>query len=439
MKVLVIGSGGREHAICWHLSERGSGHEIYCAPGNVGIERHATLVPIAVDEIQALADFATDLQIDLTIVGPELPLSLGLVDEFRNRGLPVYGPSRSAAELEASKIFAKEFMQRHDVPTADFEIAHDAQEAKRAVEAIGLPLVMKADGLAAGKGVLIVRNQADLDEAMDLFYEQKRFGASGARVLVEPFIVGEEVSFMGFCDGQRFLPLATSKDYKRIGEGDVGANTGGMGAHSPSGIVDAEQSAEVLEKVMRATVAGMAAEGNPFIGILYAGLMMSEDGPKVLEFNVRLGDPEAQALLLRLDQDLGELLLAGARGDFGTNRLDFRQEAACCLVLAAEGYPESAVKGAAIQGLDAAAQQAGVEIFHAGTKAGETEGSFVVSGGRVLNVCATGRNLRTALKKAYDAAKEIRWPGLQIRSDIGKRVVEAESMLESGIFKLPKT
>ena len=439
MKVLVIGSGGREHAICWHLCERGTGHEIYCAPGNVGIAQHATLVPIAVDEIQELVAFATDLEIDLTIVGPELPLSLGIVDEFRNRGLHAYGPSRDASELESSKVFAKEFMKRHDIPTSDFEVVHDAKEALAAVKKIGLPLVMKADGLAAGKGVLIIREQVDLDEAMDLFFEQKRFGASGARILVEPFIVGEEVSFIGFCDSQRFLPLATSKDYKRIGEGDVGPNTGGMGAHSPSGIVSAEQSAQVLEDVMRATVAAMAAEDRPFTGVLYAGLMMTDDGPQVLEFNVRLGDPEAQALLLRLDQDLAELLLAGARGDFGTSRLEFRKEAAVCLVLAAEGYPGTPVKGATIQGLDTAARHQGVEVFHAGTKAGESEGEVVVSGGRVVNVCATGVSLRRALRRAYDAAADIHWQGMQVRPDIGRRVIEAKSVLESGIFKLPKT
>ncbi len=436
MKVLVIGSGGREHAMCWHLKERGQGHEVYCAPGNVGISQHATLVPIAVDEIQQLADFASDLDIELTIVGPELPLSLGIVDEFKNRGLPIYGPTRDAAELESSKVFAKEFMKRHGVPTADFEVAHDAQEAKAAVRKIGLPLVLKADGLAAGKGVLIIRDKSDLADAMELFFEQKRFGTAGARVLVEPFLEGEEVSFIGFSDGQRFLPLATSKDYKRIGEGDVGPNTGGMGAHSPSGIVSAEDSARVIDQVMRATVAGMAAEDRPFVGVLYGGLMMTADGPSVLEFNVRLGDPEAQPLLMRLDEDLGELLLAGARGDFGKARLDFRKEAAACLVLAAENYPDSPVKGAVIQGLDQASQHPDARIFHAGTKAGGGE-DIVVSGGRVLNVCALGQDLKAALKAAYAAAGEISWPGMQLRSDIGRRVLESKAVLESGIFKLP--
>ncbi|HVS63983.1 MAG TPA: phosphoribosylamine--glycine ligase [Thermoanaerobaculia bacterium] len=436
MKVLVIGGGGREHALCWHLRACSPEAEVYCAPGSDGIAQVADVVRIAADEVHELADLARDLKIDLTIVGPELPLSLGVVDEFQNRGLRIFGPRKAAAQLESSKVFAKEFMRRHGIPTADFEVVHDAEEACAAAARFGLPVVLKADGLAAGKGVLLAHTKAELDDAIAAFFEHRKFGAGGDRVVVEQFLQGEEVSFIGLSDGLRLLPLATAKDYKRIGEGDIGPNTGGMGAHSPSGVADASTAALVLERVMHATVAGMAAEDNPFVGFLYAGLMLTDDGPSVLEFNVRLGDPEAQALLLRLEDDLARLLLRGARGDFETTRLDFKKEAAACLVLAAEGYPESAVKGARISGLDVAATHEGVEIFHAGTA--KTETGWVVAGGRVLNVCASGRDLRHALRRAYDAARRIDWPGRQLRGDIGRRVLQAENIQHSGITSIPR-
>jgi phosphoribosylamine---glycine ligase len=434
MKVLVIGGGGREHALCWRLRKGSPGVELYCAPGSAGIAQVADVVPIATDEVHELADFARDLEIDLTVVGPELPLALGVVDEFQNRGLPIFGPRQSAAQLESSKVFAKEFMRRHDIPTGDFEVVHDAEQAREAAIRFGLPVVLKADGLAAGKGVLLVHDEDELDEGIAAFFEQRRFGASGDRVVVEEYLEGEEVSFIGLSDGKRLLPLATSKDYKRIGEGDVGPNTGGMGAHSPSGVADAETSALVLERVMRATIEGMAAEDNPFVGFLYAGVMLTEAGPRVLEFNVRLGDPEAQALLLRLEHDLAQVLLQGARGEFEVPRLRFRQEAAACLVLASEGYPGTPVKGAAIHGLEAARSLPGVEIFHAGT-ARTTEG-WAVAGGRVLNVCARGSDLRQALRRAYDAARLIEWPGRQLRGDIGRRVLQSERIEHSGLHKV---
>ena len=432
MRVLVVGSGGREHALCWHLRKHTPDAEVFCAPGNVGIAQHADLVPIAAEEIPSLAELAADLSIDLTIVGPELPLSFGIVDEFQARDLPIYGPSRNAAQLESSKVFAKQFMVRNDVPTAAFEVVHDAAEAKAAIKQIGIPCVMKADGLAAGKGVLILKSKADAAEATTAFFEERRFGASGDRVLVEPFLEGQEVSFIGFSDGQHLLPLATSKDYKRIGEGDTGLNTGGMGAHSPSGIVAAEQAADVLERVMNRTVAGMAAEGNPFVGVLYAGLMMTSDGPRVLEYNVRLGDPEAQALLMRVEHDLASLLLRGSNGDFQASRIGFSRAAAACIVLAAAGYPEGAEKGAIIEGLDDLDGRPETQVFHAGTK--EVDGQIVVGGGRVLNVCARGEGLRQALRNAYDAAALIRWPGMQMRRDIGRQVLEAPNIEHSGIM-----
>ena len=423
MKVLIVGAGGREHALCWKLRQSPLLEQLYCAPGNPGIAEYADVVPIPVDEITRLADFAADMKIDLTVIGPELPLVLGLADEFRSRGLLVFGPQRRAAELEGSKVFAKEFMGRHGVPTADFEIVHDAAQCRKAAARFGFPVVLKADGLAQGKGVVIPENAEELDAAVRMLFEDRRFGASADRVVVERFEAGEEVSFMALSDGERVLPLATSKDYKRIGEGDSGPNTGGMGAHSPSGLISAGESAAVLEKVVRPTIAGLREENRAFIGVLYAGLMLTPDGPKVLEFNVRFGDPEAQSLLLRIENDLLPVLAAGARGDFGAERLQFRKEAAACLVLAAAGYPDKPVKGEEIVGIEAARAVPGAHVFHAGTALRESV--LVSNGGRVLNVCATGPNLREALRAAYTAANEIQWPGKVLRRDIGKRVLES--------------
>jgi phosphoribosylamine--glycine ligase len=417
----VIGSGGREHALCRQLAQSPEIEALYCAPGNPGIARLAERVPIPPDEIQALADFASERAIDLTVVGPELPLSLGIVDEFRERGLTAFGPTRQAAELESSKVFAKEFMKRHGIRTAPFEVAHTADEARQAARRLGLPVVLKADGLAGGKGVLIVRRPAELEQGLAVLFGERRFGSAGDRVVVESCLSGEEVSMIALCDGRRLLPLAPSKDYKRIGEGDTGPNTGGMGSHSPSGVLDAEQATAILDGVLRPAVDGMAAENRPFQGVLYAGIMLTEEGPSVLEFNVRLGDPEAQCILLRLDDDLLPALVAGARGQFETERLHFRREAAACIVLASLGYPERPVTGDPIHGLEAAAVRPGVEIFHAGTA---LDGKNVVSaGGRVLNVCATGPDLAAALKSAYQAVGDIRWPNKVFRTDIGRRIL----------------
>ncbi|MEM9290367.1 MAG: phosphoribosylamine--glycine ligase [Acidobacteriota bacterium] len=423
MKVLVVGSGAREHALCWRLSQSPKLKQLYCAPGNPGIEAVADRVPIAVDEVHKLADFAADLKIDLTVVGPELPLSLGLADELQSRGLAVFGPSRRAAELESSKIFAKEFMRRHGVPTPDFRIVHDIDEAREAVRAFGLPSVLKADGLAAGKGVLIPRDDQELETALATFFAERRFGAAADRVLVERFLPGEEVSFIALSDGERVLPFAPSKDYKRIGEGDTGPNTGGMGAHSPAGVLNASQVSTVLDRVVRPTIAGMREDGRPFVGVLYAGLMLTAEGPQVLEYNVRFGDPECQPLMLRLQDDLLEVLASGAAGRFDAQRLRFRKEAAACVVLASEGYPGKVLKGQPISGLDAAAGRPGVEIFHAGTRRDGDE--VLTSGGRVLSVCASGADLLAALRNAYEAAGDIRWSGKILRRDIGRRVLHS--------------
>ena len=422
MKVLVVGAGGREHALCWKLRHSPLLQELYCAPGNPGIAQIADLVPVAADEIHQLADFAADLKIDLTVVGPELPLSLGIADEFARRGLPLFGPSRQAAELEASKVFAKQFMERHGIPSASFTVIHDAAEGRAAAERFGYPLVLKADGLAAGKGVVVAADRDEMEAGLEAFFVERRFGAAADRVVVEEFLRGEEVSFIALADGERLLPCATSKDYKRIGEGDTGPNTGGMGAHSPSGVLSSEASAEIMETVMRPAIAGMAAEERRLVGVLYAGLMVTPEGPRVLEFNVRFGDPEAQVLLLRLEDDLLPVLASGAAGAFTTRRLRFRKEVGVCVVLASRDYPGTPVKGEEIQGLDLAAAVPGVEIFHAGTV--EEDGRVLTDGGRVLNVCATGRDLVAALRRAYAAAGEIDWPHRVLRRDIGRRVLE---------------
>jgi len=423
MKVLVVGSGGREHALCWKLRQSPRIEDLYCAPGNPGIEAVADLVPIAADEIYQLADFAADLSIDLTVVGPELPLTLGIVDEFHKRGLRIFGPTRQAAELEGSKVFAKEFMKRHGIPTAGFEIVHDAAEARRAAQRFGVPVALKADGLAGGKGVLLPKTEAELEEHLKTLFEDRRFGSAADRVVVEEFLEGEEVSFIALCDGERVLPFATSKDYKRLLASDEGPNTGGMGCHSPAGIIGSGAAAQILDQILRPTVEGMAEEGRRFVGVLYTGLMVTDSGPRVLEYNVRFGDPEAQPLMLRLEDDLLPVLASGAEGRFENPRLHFRKEAAACVVLASKGYPQKPVRGEAIGGLEAAAALEGVEVFHAGT-ARNREGEVIAAGGRVLGVCATGAQLRDALRRAYAAAQEIHWPSKVFRPDIGRRVLE---------------
>lgn len=423
MKVLVVGGGAREHAICWKLRQSPLLEDLYCAPGNPGIGEIADLVPLAAEEVQRLADFAEEMKIDLTVVGPELPLTLGLADDLRERGLAVFGPSQRAAEIEGSKVFSKQFMERHGLPTAPFAVVHDAAEAEAARGRFGWPAVLKADGLASGKGVLIARDEAEYDNAVREMFEERRFGRAADRVVVETFLEGEEISLMALSDGERVLPLATVKDYKRIGDGDTGPNTGGMGSHSPAGVVSAETAAAAFEEILHTTVAGLADEGRPFIGVLYAGLILTSTGPKVLEFNARLGDPEAQALLLRVEDDLLPVLAAGAAGNFETRRLSFRKEASACVVLASPGYPGRPVTGEAIRGLERAAALPGVEIFHAGTALDE-QGELVSAGGRVLSVCALDAGLVEALRRAYAAVAEIDWPGKVFRHDIGRRVID---------------
>jgi phosphoribosylamine---glycine ligase len=423
MKVLVIGSGGREHALCWKLRQSPLLTELYCAPANPGIAQIADPVPIPADQIHELADFAAGLKIDLTVIGPELPLTLGITAELERRGLPVFGPRQRAAELEGSKVFAKEFMKRHGIPTADFDIAHGADDVRRAAHRFGFPVVLKADGLAAGKGVVIPRNEDELESHIAMFFETRRFGTAAERVVVEECLEGEEVSFISLCDGERVLPVASTKDYKRLLDDDQGPNTGGMGAHSPAGVLGGVTGSQILDTVVRPTVRALNEENRRFVGVLYAGMMLTADGPRVLEFNVRFGDPECQPIMLRMEDDLLPVLASGAAGRFEVPRLRFRKAAAACIVLASEGYPEKPVKGDEITGLADAARQEGVEIFHAATAVKDDR--LVAAGGRVLDVCASGATLRDALKRAYVAANTVRWEHKILRHDIGRRVLGA--------------
>lgn len=418
MRVLVLGSGAREHAIVHALRRSGGVSGVFAAPGNPGIARAADCLPVSADDLPSVAEAAADLRVDVTIVGPELPLALGIGDEFARRGLRLFGPRRDAAQLEASKVFAKEFCQRHGIPTADSRCVRTREEAVAAARELGLPVVFKADGLAAGKGVLIVRDQDDLDEAIDAFFVQRRFGDAAERVLVEECLEGDEVSYMVISDGSRVVPIATSHDYKRAGENDEGPNTGGMGAHSPALVIPPGTSRLILDTVVRPTISGMAAEGREYRGVLYVGLMMTKAGPKVLEFNCRFGDPETQAIFLRLDDDFAAVARSAADGALETTTMKWRKEAVACVVLAAEGYPGSPKKGDEITGIDDAMALPGVTVYHAGTKL--VDGRLVTSGGRVLSVCGRGSTLDEALGVAYSGAAKISFDGMWCRSDIGR-------------------
>jgi phosphoribosylamine---glycine ligase len=418
VRVLVVGGGAREHAIAWKLARSGEIEELYAAPGNPGIAGVAHCVPIAADSTVELAEFAASLRVDLTVVGPELPLVLGVADEFERRGLSIAGPSRSAAELEGSKVFTKAFCDRHGIPTGRARVVHDRHEAAVALKEIGVPAVLKADGLAAGKGVLVCRSRGEIDAALVRFFEDRAFGAAGDRVLVEEFLAGEEVSFMALTDGNTVLPLAAARDYKRLSDGDEGPNTGGMGAICPTSI-SSELAHEILRTIVLPTVTGMAAEGRSYRGVLYAGVMATPDGPKLLEFNCRFGDPEAQVVLPRLDDDLLPLLMATARGELSGVRASWRREAAVCVTLAAAGYPLTVRRGDPIMGVAEALALPGALVFHAGTSLAESR--LVTAGGRVLSVVGRGATIADATRTAYDAVGRIAFDGMQHRRDVGER------------------
>src|SRR5215212_2063828 len=421
MRVLVVGQGGREHAICWKLKQSPLVREIYAAPGNAGISAVADCVNIGVADIIELADFAEKLKIDLTVVGPELPLTLGIVDEFQKRGLPVFGPTRLAAELEGSKVFSKEFMRKYSIPTARSITCSSADEAKKAMKEFSYSCVLKVDGLAAGKGVLIVESAKEAEEYLRLVFEEKKFGNAANRILVEEFLTGEEVSFMAITDGKKSVPLAPAKDYKKAFDGETGPNTGGMGAHSPAVVLSGETAAEVMKSIILPTIAGMAAEGRPYTGVLYAGLMLTPKGPKVLEYNCRFGDPETQVQMLRLEDDLADICLRVARGNLGDSpRLSWRKEAAACVVIAVDGYPDDFAKGQEVT-FDVVDDES-IAIFNAGVV--KRGGKLINQAGRVVSVCARAATLSEALARAYEAAPKVRYEGAYYRRDIGYRVLE---------------
>lgn len=418
MKVLVVGSGGREHALVWKMNQSPKVDKIYCAPGNAGIAQLAECAAIKADDLDGLLEFALQQQIDLTVVGPEVPLTMGIVDKFQEKGLKIFGPSGKAAEIEGSKTFAKNLMAKYNIPTAKYGAFTDAAEAKAFLEQVGLPCVVKADGLAAGKGVLICETQAEAEAAIDNILVDNKFGDAGSQVVVEEFLTGQEVSMLAFTDGKTVVPMVSSQDHKRIWDGDKGLNTGGMGAYSPAPVYTEAVHAIVVPEVLEATVAAMRAEGRPFAGILYAGLMLTADGPKVLEFNARFGDPETQAVLPRLKSDLVEIFLSIIEGRLDQMPIEWYEEAAVCVVLASGGYPESSDKGREITGLQQAADT-GAIVFHAGTK--ETEGKIVTNGGRVLGISALGKDIAQAIDNAYKGVAQIKFENMQYRTDIGKK------------------
>ncbi|HEV8435137.1 MAG TPA: phosphoribosylamine--glycine ligase [Thermoanaerobaculia bacterium] len=425
MRVLVVGQGGREHALCWKLKQSPLVKEIYAAPGNAGIAQVADCVPIGVADIIELADFADKLKIDLTVVGPELPLTLGIVDEFQKRGLPIFGPTRLAAELEGSKVFSKEFMRKYAIPTAEATACSSVDEAKAALKTFKFPAVIKVDGLASGKGVVIVNSQAEADDYLRLVFEEKKFGNAATRILIEEFLAGEEVSFMVISDGKKSVPLAPAKDYKKAFDGETGPNTGGMGAHSPAVVLSGETAAEIMKSIIMPTIQGMSSEGRPYTGVLYAGLMLTPDGPKVLEYNCRFGDPETQVQMLRLEDDLAEVMLKVARGNLGDTKLNWKKEAAACVVVAVDGYPDDYPKGQEVV-VDPITDE-GVTIFQAGTI--NKGGKMINVAGRVVSVCARAATLNEALAKAYEAAPKVRFPGARYRHDIGYRALEQKRAL----------
>ncbi|MBI3015207.1 MAG: phosphoribosylamine--glycine ligase [Candidatus Tectomicrobia bacterium] len=421
MKILLVGSGGREHALAWKLSQSPQIDKVYCAPGNAGTAEVAENLPVGSEEIGVLCSIAQQAQIDLTVVGPELPLVAGIVDLFEDKNLKIFGPRKQAAMLEGSKVFAKEFMRRHGIPTADFRVFDEPGAARDFIEKKGAPLVVKADGLAGGKGVFVCTTVAHGLAAVENLMEKKILGPAGEKILVEDFLPGEEASFLAFCDGERVLPLPASQDHKPLLDGDRGPNTGGMGAYSPAPVVTPELSRAVIDTVMIPTVKAMAKEGNPYQGVLYAGLMISKGKASVLEFNVRFGDPEAQPLLCRLETDLVPIFEACCSGSLERIQPQWNSQAAVCVVMASRGYPDRYEKGKVIRGVPDAAAIPGVTVFHAGTA--RRDGTLVTNGGRVLGVTGLGPDVASAIATTYRAVKKISWDGMHFRTDIGAKAL----------------
>jgi phosphoribosylamine--glycine ligase len=421
MRILVVGSGGREHALVWAIAASPLCEALYCAPGNAGIAREATCVPIKADAIDEIVAFASREAIDFVVIGPEGPLVAGLADRLAEAGIKAFGPSARAAALEGSKGFMKDLCRRAGVPSAAYQRFTDAEAAKAYIRKHGAPIVVKADGLAAGKGVVVARSNEEALGAIDEIMLLRRFGAAGQEVVIEEFLEGEEASFLALVDGEVALPLATAQDHKPVGDGDTGPNTGGMGAYSPAPVVTSALAEEVMARIIRPTVAAMKAEGRPFKGVLYAGLMITREGPRLLEFNTRFGDPECQALLIRLRSDLLPALVAAADGMLRNFDLRWYDEPSLCVVMAAKGYPGEPKTGGAIAGLDAAGDVPGVVVFHGGTSL--RDGQIVASGGRVLGVTARAPTLAEAQRRAYAAIDKIEWADGFCRRDIGWRAL----------------
>ena len=425
MRVLIVGGGGREHALAWKLKQSPEVTELFCAPGNAGIKNLADCIDIDPSDIVELADFAENLSIGLTVVGPELPLILGLADEFQRRGLPVFGPNRAAAELEGSKAFAKDFLKRNNIATARYHVVSTLDEATSVIESgeIGLPLVVKADGLAGGKGVSIATSNKEALEQVATLMDGRQLGSAGTRLVLEEFLEGDEVSFFALSDGHNVLPLVAAQDHKRAYDGDEGPNTGGMGCICPATNMKAETLKHIVKDIVNPTIKGLANEGRKYQGVLYCGIMVTADGPKVLEFNVRFGDPEAQAILPRLKDDLLPLLLEVAEGALGQHHPAWTREPAVSVVLASGGYPGKYETGKTIHGLEDGKVELddGICVFHAGTK--KEDGKLVTGGGRVLAVTALGQNLKTAIARSYEGVARIQFEGQHFRKDIGLKAL----------------
>jgi phosphoribosylamine---glycine ligase len=422
MKVLVLGNGGREHALVWKLRQSARVAKLYCAPGNGGIGDEAECLAVDLKSVESMVALAGQIRPDLTVVGPELPLTLGVVDEFTRRGWPAFGPTKAAAQLESSKSFAKEFLRRHRIPTAAYAVCDSVDEVRSALAHFHAPVVVKADGLAAGKGVVIAASKDEAADAASEMLSGKMLGAAGARVVLEECLKGDELSFLVLSDGERVVPLVAAQDHKRVGDGDTGPNTGGMGAYSTVDIIDYKMRDWLVNHVARPVVAGMKAEGAEFKGVLYCGLMMTARGPMVLEFNCRFGDPETQPILMRLESDLVDALEASVQGRISEGDFKWSGDAAVCVVMASGGYPGSFEAGKRISGLDEAGAVEGAKVFHAGTS--KRDGAHYTAGGRVLGVTARAPALQTAVERAYEACGRIRFDGAQYRRDIAGRALK---------------
>jgi phosphoribosylamine--glycine ligase len=419
MKFLVVGSGGREHALTWKLHESQRMEELYCAPGNAGIAQEAECLPVDLSQPKAILEVAKQIHADLTIVGPETPLVAGIVDEFEKEGLAIVGPSKAAARLEGSKIFAKEFMQRHGIPTARSTVAESFEDAVKALALFPLPVVVKADGLAAGKGVVVAHSREEAEQAVDNFMRRKTLGSAGDRVIIEDCLTGEETSFIVLTDGRGILPLVPTQDHKALLDGDRGPNTGGMGAYSDDSILSESLRDEILRSIVAPTLAGMEMEGAPYRGFLYCGLMLTAAGPMLLEYNVRMGDPESQPILMRLRSDLVDLLLALREGQLAAVDAHWSPNPAVCVVVASRGYPGKPEVGKVITGYEAAEALGGVKIFHAGTRVEDHQ--LLTTGGRVLGVTAVAEDLPSAIQRAYAGVSKIQFEGMHYRKDIGAK------------------